>query len=297
MKSKKKEKQRKSNFFFLLLFFLSFHSSRSQVLFEVGAGTHSLFVGIKLYQKFVLSDVLYSQILLRGRFYINNFVPKKKFAEVLIAPKLSLTSRSKLQKPLSVASYEWHFFSEREFFVRYNFFLDTRKTSQTTGMLGVRLQRWAFVFDNDVLAFTGEDRFRTGAFGFFYYLPEQEISLKYISFTGDQRYGKSMPPTEEYPREYKDLSQAPYGKHSVGTICLEVATAGIQIPYLRIGLDDERFRHFFQNKLIHDAPIIRNNNVHYPPLDIHGNPKVSDTQTLRPAKFYFETGLQSYFLY
>ncbi len=278
-----------------MIFFPSL--ARSQILFEVGAGSHSLYLGFKLYLSLYKGENIYAQWLVRARLYDNNLIPKHSYAELLLAPKVAFTSSPSLKIPLSYASYEWNFFAEKEFFIRYNFFIDTRKTSQTTGMLAIRLNRWAFVFDNDVLAFTGEDRFRTGAFAFVYYLPRKEISLKYISFTGDQRYGKLHPPSSEYPREYKDLSEAPYGKYSAGILCAEVNYFAKQIPYVRFGIDDERIRHFFQNKLIHDAPVIRNNNVHYPPLDIYGKPKISFAQSLRPSRFYFETGTMSYFLY
>ncbi len=282
----------------ILIILISLKALPQVIFIELGAGSHNLFAGINFYYNKSAYKDIWTNINIRVRGYLYSLGPKKSFIEVLIAPKLTYLFGKTTTYFTGNFSYpEWNFIKNNEVFIKYNFFFDTRKTSQTTASVAVRINKFAIAIDNDVFAFTGEDKFRTGSLGVFWLDSLQYVAVKYLSFTGDPRPAPTHNPTEIYPREYKDLSNAPYGKFSNGIVCIEYSRKLLQFPYVRIGLDSERFRHFFQNKLVHDAPIIRNNNVHYPMLDIEGKPYLSDKQTLKPSKIHYEIGTNSYLFY
>ena len=270
-----------------------------QVFFiELGAGSHNLFTGISYYYNNIqFHENLWVGINFRFRAYLYSLGPKKAFLELLLSPKLSYIFGVPNNYYNNYFLPEWNLRRTNEVFVKYNFFLDTRKTSQTTATIAIKIYNFALALDNDVFFFFLEDKFRTGSFGLFWIDSLQYVAVKYLSFTGDPRPAPTFKPSDKYPREYKDLSNAPYGKYSNGIVCVEFSGKFIQFPYVRVGLDYEKFRHFFQNKLIHDAPVIRKNNVHYPMLDINGNPYLSKEQILKPPKLHYEMGTNSYLFY
>ena len=66
------------------------------------------------------------------------------------------------------------------------------------------------------------------------------------------------------------------------------------ILQMKVGVDSERFRHAFQNRLTHDLIIlpkkVTRNTPHYPRLDENGCP-VFEKELVRKDKWYFQVGL------
>jgi len=165
---------------------------------------------------------------------------------------------------------------------------DSRETSQRSGAWLLQVDRTYIYFENDLFAGQGRDRFRTGTLQLMYMDSIQQIALNMRMWTGETR-GARVIENSSYPssRGYKDLSASLYGKHSHGILSMSYARSFDFSPVsFELGVDDERIRHFFQNKLIHDFPyFLKTNpmrNRHLPMLDEHGTPYIdSKTQRLR----------------
>jgi len=69
------------------------------------------------------------------------------------------------------------------------------------------------------------------------------------------------------------------------------------------GIDHEKIRHFFQNRVIHDMyfmpdGINPSRNLHYPMLDTEGNPFLFlKDQLLKKPSFYLQLGANTHELY
>jgi hypothetical protein len=175
---------------------------------------------------------------------------------------------------------------------------DSRETSQRSGAWLVQIDRAYVYFENDLFAGEGRDRFRTGTLQFMYMDSVQQIGLNMRMWTGETR-GAKVIENSTYPssRGYKDLSESLYGKHSHGILSVSYARSFDFSPInIELGIDDERIRHFFQNKLIHDFPyFLKTNpmrNRHLPMLDENGLPYVDlDTQKLRRTRVFIHGSL------
>lgn len=178
------------------------------------------------------------------------------------------------------------------------FFWDTRETSQRSGAWLLQIDRTFIYFENDLFAGQGRDRFRTGTLQLMYMDSVQQISINMRMWTGETR-GAKVIENSTYPssRGYKDVSESLYGKHSHGILSVSYARSFDLSPInFELGIDDERIRHFFQNKLIHDFPyFLKTNpmrNRHLPMLDENGLPYVdSNTQRLRKPKLIIQGGI------
>lgn len=176
----------------------------------------------------------------------------------------------------------------------YYWFLDTRETSQRSGAWLLQIDRAYVYFENDLFAGQGRDRFRTGTLQLLYMDSIQQIALNMRMWTGETR-GAKVIENSTYPssRGYKDLSNSLYGKNSSGILSVSYTRSFEFLPLsFELGIDDERIRHFFQNKLIHDFPyLLKTNpmrNRHLPMLDEHGLPYVdSKTQEIRKSRLVF----------
>ncbi|MEO1450172.1 MAG: polymorphic toxin type 23 domain-containing protein [Bacteroidota bacterium] len=194
----------------------------------------------------------------------------------------------------------------RQYAFGYGFhrYQDQWGTSQWTATLAIHLGRWMIHSEND--AFTGrlDDKFRTGTFLVSYRDSTRTYGIHTLLWTGDPRSrGTRRVHSSEtdYPSRngYKDLRDAQFGRLSHGVMALEVQQVlpfG-QIARGRLGVDAEQVRHFVQNQLIHDFPIlpaswIKAKNPHYPMLTPEGLPYLyQEEQRIRRARFYLELSL------
>jgi len=193
------------------------------------------------------------------------------------------------------------------------FYADQFKTIQLSGILRYYNPSFVWQFENDFFSVGAEDKYRTGAFMFGIRAGENMFTIKNISFTGDP-YAKNVPWIKEtdYPGKYgfKDMSKAPLGNFSSGILAVGLyrfeptnTALGKQLLGIELGIDHERIRHFFQNRLIHDSKLINApdkgiTNPHIPMLDNNNLPYLfKDDQTLKPVKLYLQAYLNNYYLY
>lgn len=169
---------------------------------------------------------------------------------------------------------------------------DTRNTTQRSGAWASEIANVFVYFENDLFAGQGRDRFRTGTLQLMYRDSLNLWSANTLIWTGETRGAKVMKDARYLSsRGYLDLSEQLYGKSSHGIFSLSYQRAfSLQNFGVELGIDDERIRHFFQNKLVHDFPYFSKHshlhNRHLPMLDQEGNPFIdSNSQKLRKTKW------------
>ena len=188
--------------------------------------------------------------------------------------------------------------SARSFAFGYTYLIywDNRHTSQRSGAFGLQFQRVALQFENDLFAGQGRDRFRTAMMHAYYMDSLNLAGINVKLWTGETRGGERKS-DENYPSKYgyKDLSNTLYGNTSHGILSLSYSHL---LPYgqqigAELGIDDERIRHFFQNKLVHDFQFSKTNkqkhNPHYPMLQPDGNPYLfRSTDSIRKTRIVLQ---------
>lgn len=207
-----------------------------------------------------------------------------------------------------------HFFNPgKRYTLGYTFakYDDRIETSQGTGSVFFGHRDFFFNFENDLFGNTqGRDRFRTGGVSFHYYYDRWLFSLKNIIWTGQTRCKEKVSYTDtDYPSRYgyQDVTKCKYGNLSHGIAAINVRYMPEdwfgQYLYGAIGLDDERIRHFLQNKIIHDMYFIPDainpsQNLHYPMLDEEGSPYLFlKDQVLKKPKVYAQLAANGHWLY
>jgi hypothetical protein len=179
----------------------------------------------------------------------------------------------------------------------YKMFFDTRGTTQQIGNIQVQYKNMAANILNDGFAFTPFDEYRTGSFQIHYTDSLVNIGGNIMLWTGATKKGIVIVDTNTRYGSI-DISNNKYGKFSAGLAYLSCAIA---LPYqqnafVQCGIDDERVRQLFQNKLIHNSKLVHTflptiNDKQLPMLDANGM-GVLDTkiQKIKPIKLYWQLG-------
>lgn len=207
-----------------------------------------------------------------------------------------------------------HFFdSDRLYSLGYTFskYDDKIQTSQGTGSFFFSHKDFFLNFENDLFGNTrGRDRFRTGGVSLHYYQDRLLFSVKNIIWTGETRCKEKVSHTDtNYPSRYgyQDVTKCKYGNLSHGIAAVNVRFMPEdwfgQHFNAALGIDHEKIRHFFQNKLIHDMYFVPDKinpsqNLHYPMLDENGDPYLFlKDQILKKARIYAQLGANGHWLY
>lgn len=191
----------------------------------------------------------------------------------------------------------------------YMAYWDNQKTSQTAGMFDVNIANFRLLFENDL--FGGgkgwRDRFRTGAFLLEFQYEKLRFGLSTVLWTGDYVGCKVVNNDSIYPARfgYRLQEGSTHGSRSLGLFSLQVKALlpYQQMPQLNIGVDSEKVRHVFQNKLIHDQPFlpkswIKRKPHHIPMLQADGSQYLfRENQAIKPTSFYFNLGLNNFPFY
>ena len=184
----------------------------------------------------------------------------------------------------------------------YNIYLDNIGTSQATGTIYIAGRNGRFIFENDMFAWTGQDKFITSRVRLEYRYKNTLFTLRNLLWTGDPEFEK-RPPIEDpdYPSMfgYYDMTKCKYCDRSYGILALQVRQ---WLPYnqtihMSWGIDSEKVRHIVQNEFTHDMPIygmkwVMAENPHIPMLDINGEPYLfKEGQQIEPFEWFWEIGL------
>ncbi len=185
----------------------------------------------------------------------------------------------------------------------YIWYLDSKKTSQRSGALAIHTKNLSILFENDLFAGQGKDRFRTGALEI-YHLEEgikYQIGLKL--WTGETKgLHWEKEDRKNTPYGYADLSKLPYGKTSHGILYtgIHFELPYLQTGHLHMGIDGEQIRHIIQNRLTHDLIGLPKKMVrktpNYPRLNTDGLPVFSKSE-IRKNELYILMGLNANWSY
>lgn len=260
-------------------------------------GTHELAVGIQL-KGYIGFD--YSQLNL-GNTFLWKFYSlgnRRHFFE----NRASAGAVLMVGKNNSVVDFELdglNHQTRKDFGIAFNYLIysDNAGTSQLSGAWALHIKNVSVRLENDVFGGQARDRFRTGMLSVSYRSDWYKINAGLYIWTGETRgsfWDKSV--TKGMPSGYRSLEDLPYGRTSHG-----IFYGGVQflLPYgniahVRVGADSEHFRHFFQNRLMHDLIFlpekIKRNTPHYPRLDEQGYP-VFEKESVRKTIYYLQFGL------
>ncbi len=248
----------------------------------------------------------------RGFYNFRSYGPKIKGLETV----WSLGLAQGFGKPyhFAVPMIDSRFFStDKKYTLGFTFqmYKDQMETSQGTGSFFFSADAFFLNFENDLFGNNkGKDRFRTGGFTLNYVHKNWILSLKNIIWTGETRCKEKVSYTDsDYPSRYgyHDVTKCKYGHfaHGIGALSATYLPEDWfgQHFSMAIGIDHEKIRHFFQNRLIHDMyfmpdGINPSRNLHYPMLDQNGNPYLFlKDQILKRPEFYFQFGANTHNLY
>lgn len=189
-----------------------------------------------------------------------------------------------------------------QYAVGYNYLIytDNRQSSQLSGGFGLHLGRFSIMHENDVFGGQAKDRFRTAHFRVNWSDSLMNFALGTSMWTGETANTEWQKVRhEKMPNGYRSLEETLYGHSSHGISYAEVSYNGPyqQNPSLRLGVDSEEIRHFFQNRLFHDLIFlpksVKRSTPHYPRLDENGCMVFSKDQR-RKDKPYLQLGANDY---
>ena len=179
----------------------------------------------------------------------------------------------------------------------YVWYRDNCGTSQRSGGFGFSIGKFSVLFENDLFAGQGKDRFRTGHLLFTYRYNNFKFGTGIYLWTGETNgWIWEKVATKNCPYGYKKLNELPYGKTSHGIVygSLNYNLGYGQIAQFKTGIDSEQIRHIIQNKLIHDLIFlpksVPHNTPHYPRLNQEGLP-VFNKNEIRKSKLYIQAGM------
>ncbi|HPI53621.1 MAG TPA: polymorphic toxin type 23 domain-containing protein [Chitinophagaceae bacterium] len=234
--------------------------------------------------------------------------------EIQCSEGIYLLSGSKNSIPMSLALlHEGSNFSRRPFAIGFHLkhYLDNNHTSQTTGIWVISYRQVSFSIENDAFLFSYRDRFRTATLMMMYEWQTRTqhaigqsllLGTKIQLYTGDALGKASVRKHDSlYPSRhgYWDMSKTVNGQQSEGIAAVYIQST---LPFqqsisLQVGLDDERIRHQFQNKWIHDMSWLPKrwehfNNPHIPMLQKNGDAYLfKPQQRIRPTKLFLQAGI------
>jgi hypothetical protein len=270
---------------------------QTSIILQVGTPINRIGIGLSGYWQTPFSQV---NIGNQSTLYFSGYGPRQGYFEN--RAHLGLIGLIGKQNLRPTAYFgELHHQSSRQLAFGYSYILywDTRGTGQTSGAFGMQIRNYSFIFENDAFGFQGRDRFRTGRLTAAYLDSTFQIQLQSIIWTGESRGGVRQVDSL-YPGKfgYKDLSNTFLGRYSHGmlTIGAKHILPFHQLIGAEIGLDHERIRHFFQNRLVHDFRFSKKNpsrmNPHYPMLQQDGTPYLfRNEQHIRKPKPVIQFGL------
>lgn len=288
---------------FFLLFSLSYHSQdllykTSSVGFNFGGniaiGSHFQRMGLN-FNFFYVNNFIQTNSEVRAYINFKNLGPKGQHPELVFSQGLVFAYGKKqnaFNPFINSVSNQTGYSSSVAY--SYNVYLNKKRTSQVTGIIGLQFGSVSVITENDILAWPLLDRFRTGAFLIQYqYENLFQAAVNCTMWTGAM--GKTTYGDTLFPAHcYIDTTGGRHTKYSHGLLSAQIKyhPGFSQIVQGNIGVDAEQVRNAVQNKFIHDACFIpkswfKRYNCHIPMLDEKGNQFLNQpSQKIRKPKLY-----------
>lgn len=188
----------------------------------------------------------------------------------------------------------------------YNIYVDQMETTQNTGSISFSAGGFRFVTENDILAFTNTDKFRSAAVMLEFTDGQYAAQVNSLLWHGDAKKTPTIK-NDDYPARHgwRDFRDTKYGRFSNGIFSVGFRAAGLkyQNAGLFIGIDSEKVRDIIQNRFVHDLPFIPSSwikakNFHYPMLAEDGEPYLyKPNQKIRKDRFYLSLQLNNNIFY
>jgi hypothetical protein len=290
-----------------LFFSLTLCSNAQQIGAKVGVvinlGSHVNGFGIN-------SSVFYSDYFyqinfgLQNKFNILSYGNRKLFTENRIAFG-GLILGGKKNNSVDFDFHSLNHNTNYQYALGFNYlwYFDEVGTSQKSGSWSIHANQFSLLFENDVFGGQARDRFRSGILQISFRTNEIKYFTNLYIWTGETKNSSWIKEkTHIHPNGYRILEHLPYGKTSHGILNLGVLLNGSDLTFqkrflksenysIKLGIDSEQIRHFFQNKISHDLILlpgkINRNTPHYPRLDEEGKP-VFEKQKIRKNKVFFQ---------
>jgi hypothetical protein len=191
----------------------------------------------------------------------------------------------------------------------YHYYKDNRSTSQSSGTVNFRINKFIAISENDILGnLKGLDQFRTGTFLAGWIDGPRIYSMKTVLWTGQTRCdGLKKVYDSDYPARYgyKDITSCRYGRKSHGILAAELLykVNDYNLASASLGIDSEQVRHVIQNKFIHDMyflprQIVKSKNLHLPMYDNRSELYLYHLdQMIRKSTFFYNFSLNNGFYY
>lgn len=276
----------------------------------LNCGTHLNRIGFFASGYYVRSN-FQSSIYVRPVFNFKGIGTGLQFVELQINPGVALgfgrgdTLENKFFTPNSNQTHR-----KNSIGFTYNIYIDNIGTTQPTGSFWAEIQRVGLMHENDMWGEPRTDKFRTAGIKLHFRTKDFQYSANVILWHGDAfHYRVFKYDNTNYPSRfgYKDLSEATFGKFSVGIFSVQ---ADYALPYNQVvsastGIDAEQVRHATQNVAVHDMWILPEKFIgyklkHYPMLTNNGEPYTFDKNSkkkVRKPKFYFNFALNPSLFY
>jgi hypothetical protein len=248
------------SFLFLYPFLLfgqesRFYSIGARVGITYSFGTHTNALGFCANTYFATNHIQFNV----GGTITYNFTGlgvRRDFTESMVNTGL-VVHGGKIINPISFEFNSLNHQTQSPYSLAYGYiwYFDGLNTRQRSGSWKVEIERISLTFENDLFGGQGKDRFRTGTLLLSYRDSMQSVSLGVQLWTGETKGGRVFPEsTNEFPNGYKDLSANYLGKTSHGIVFVGYTkkVALLVAPSFRLGIDSERVRHLFQNKISHN---------------------------------------------
>lgn len=260
-------------------------------------GTHSTRVGLHVSAHFMYS---FAQVNISNfaNFNLFGYGKRKKYLESRTALGLVLLGG----KRNNTIDFQYDGLSNNtkyQYGLGYNYiwYHDQAKTTQRSGGWAIHANKISILLENDVFGGQSKDRFRTGHLAFTYRYLNTKFTLGLNIWTGETANSSwERIAMKKCPSGFRLLEDLPYGKTSQGILYVGMTQhlAYVQNVYGRIGIDSERIRHAFQNRLMHDLVFLPKsfprNTPHYPMLDSEGCPTFEKSM-VRKSKLYLQGGI------
>lgn len=297
----------KSNIYTLVLCIALLAKTRSQDLIYSNAhtgfnvslntafGTHFQRLGVNL-NFFYINRAFQANTELRAFINFKSLGPKKKYPELILAQGVLYGYGNKLSyfNPfISSVSNQTEFESSVAY--SYNIYLNTAQTRQVTGIVSIEVKRFSLITENDILAHSYFDRFRTAAFLLqFQFEDKWQAAVNCTMWTGQYFRRHESDDPHFFRGCYMDTAGGVYTHLSHGLLSAQFKYNVMysQNAQISIGTDAEQVRNVMQNKFIHDMKYVprkwnKTKNCHLPMIDENGNPFIYNRgQKVRRPKPY-----------
>ena len=260
----------------------------------VAAGTHFDRIGGSL-QGYFAGETYQLNPGFKIYYNFKNIGPLKKYFEfALSVGAVASFGRNDSMKNLFITPVGNQTLKKNSVGYAFNYYLNTINTSQATGTVSVQFGKFQLICEDDLFAGGIRDEFRTGSILAQYRDKHFQYAINFFTgWTGKR--GKHVD-DPGYPSRngYMDMSHSLYGNVSAGLFSAQIQYAA---PYGQtiqgnIGIDAERVRNFFQNKLVHRL-FFSPKDGHWrggpdiPMIDAAGNMYLyKKGQKIRPATLY-----------